>query len=52
MVFVISVMVVPHYWPISHVQEGEGAVEAGQQDVCQAEVEDEVVGDTPHSPVS
>ena len=48
----MSVLVVPNYWPVSHVHEGEGAVQAGQQDVCQAEVEDKVVGDTPHSPVS
>ena len=38
--------------PVLHVEEGEGAVEGGHEDVGHTEVEEEVVGHTPHSLVS
>ena len=38
--------------PVSHVDEGEDAVEGGHEHVSQGEVEEEVVCNTPHSPVS
>lgn len=38
--------------PVLHVEEGEGAVEGRHEDVGHTEVEEEVVGHTPHSLVS
>ena len=37
--------------PVSHVDEGEGGVESGHEDVGEGEVEQEVVGHAPHSSV-
>ena len=37
--------------PVSHVDEGEGGVESGHEDVGECEVEQEVVGHTPHPAV-
>ena len=39
------------YLPVSHVDEGEGGVESGHEDVGEGEVEQEVVGHTPHPPM-
>ena len=37
--------------PVSHVDEGENAVECGHEDVCHRQVQEEVVCHTPHAPV-
>ena len=34
--------------PVSHVDEGEGGVEGGHEDVRECEVEQKIVGHTPH----
>ena len=38
--------------PVPHVDEGEGSVQGGHEDVGEGEVEQEVVCHTPHSPMS
>ena len=37
--------------PVPHVDEGDGGVEARHHDVRHAEVQQEVIGHTPHPPV-
>ena len=37
--------------PVPHVDEGEGGVQGGHEDVGEGEVEQEVVRHTPHSPM-
>ena len=47
-----------HIWvhflilPVPHVDEGEGAVEGGHEDVRHGQVQQEVVGHAPHPAVS
>ena len=38
--------------PVPHVDEGEGAVEGGHEDVRHGQVKQEVVGHAPHAAVS
>ena len=50
-IFTPSLNIFPAWRPVPHVDEGDGGVEAGHHDVRHAEVQQEVVGHTPHPPV-
>ena len=39
------------HWPVSHVDEGEDAVEGRHEDVRHRQVQQEVVGHAPHAAV-
>ena len=46
-----SLLHLPLYVPVTHVDEGEDAVEGGHKNVRRGKVHQEVVGHTPHPPV-
>ena len=50
-IFTPSLNIFPARRPVPHVDEGDGGVEARHHDVRHAEVQQEVVGHTPHPPV-